>query len=95
MAKIFDERKNAVETQMIVCENHKKCVDNEKQIIDLSIGKATNVQVMIEAEKIISKVEHHKRFLAESSSKHNLKYTIIVDDRIDITKSVEEFVDRL
>ncbi|CAG2242087.1 NUP358 [Mytilus edulis] len=95
LAKIFDERKDTVETQMIACENHRKSIDNQKQVIDTSIGKATNVQVMIEAEKIISQVEHHKRFLADSSSKHNFKYTITVDDGNDLAKSVEQFVDSM
>ncbi|XP_071172820.1 E3 ubiquitin-protein ligase TRIM45-like [Mytilus edulis] len=95
LAKIFDERKDAVETQMIACENHRKSIDNEKQVLDASLGKASDVQVLIEAQKIASQVEHHKRFLADCSSKHNFEYKMIEDDGTSLAESVEQFVDSM
>ncbi|CAG2242093.1 NUP358 [Mytilus edulis] len=63
LKKIYEERKHILDDRMDTCTNCKNTVLSDKQTIEVSIEKASEVQVMIEAQKIASQIEKYKQLL--------------------------------
>ncbi|XP_052062984.1 E3 SUMO-protein ligase RanBP2-like [Mytilus californianus] len=63
LKKLYEEKKHILEDRMDTCTNCKKTVLSYKQTLEISIEKAPEVQIMIEAQKIASQIEKYKQLL--------------------------------
>ncbi|XP_052080020.1 tripartite motif-containing protein 45-like [Mytilus californianus] len=55
----FEEEKSKLETSITDLENKKKTVANTKQILEITVREASNVQVMIEVQKVKKQIDQH------------------------------------
>ncbi|CAG2232793.1 unnamed protein product [Mytilus edulis] len=60
LLKTYNEAKETIDTSIIIFQNKQKNIENEKQILDAAVNMASNVQVMIEVEKLKKHLEGHK-----------------------------------
>ncbi|VDI67596.1 Hypothetical predicted protein [Mytilus galloprovincialis] len=55
----FEEEKSKLKSSITDLENKKKTVANTKQILDVTIREASNVQVMIEVQKVKTQIDQN------------------------------------
>ncbi|XP_076087659.1 uncharacterized protein LOC143058079 [Mytilus galloprovincialis] len=55
----FEEEKSKLESSITDLENKKKTVLNTKQILEITVKEASNVQVMIEVQKVKRQIDQH------------------------------------
>ncbi|CAC5404531.1 unnamed protein product [Mytilus coruscus] len=89
LLKMYNEAKETIDTTIIIFQNKQKNIENEKQIIDAAVNMASNVQVMIEVEKLKKHVEEHKQFI-QSKIKEIVNYELLLQDVENITKLNEQ-----
>ncbi|CAC5403594.1 TRIM2_3 [Mytilus coruscus] len=89
LLKIYNEVKETIDTTLIFFQNKQKNIENEKQIIDAAVNMASNVQVMIEVEKLKKQVEEHKQVI-QSKTKEIVNYELLLQDVENITKLAEQ-----
>ncbi|XP_052059787.1 tripartite motif-containing protein 2-like [Mytilus californianus] len=89
LLKNYNEAKEAIETTIIIFQNKQKNIENEKQILDAAVNIASNVQVMIEVEKLKKHVEEHKQ-LIQTKITEIVNYELVLQNAENITKLAEQ-----
>lgn len=76
----FEEEKSKLESSITDLENKKKTILNTKQILEVTVKEASNVQVMIEVQKVKRQIDKHlltlQRNLTVSEINFHLKKTV-------------------
>ncbi|XP_071176064.1 E3 ubiquitin-protein ligase TRIM56-like [Mytilus edulis] len=85
LLKTYNEAKETIDTSIIIFQNKQKNLENEKQILDAAVNMASNVQVMIEVEKLKKHLEEHKK-LIQTKAKEHLDYELLLKNVENITK---------
>lgn len=85
LLKIFEEKKDALETRITKLENRLKAINYENEILRISKERASDVQLLLESMKIRSQLKGHKKLL---------------DDKLDMPvqidlPSVENFTEKI
>ncbi|CAC5383658.1 unnamed protein product [Mytilus coruscus] len=70
----FDTEKSKLEASISSLENKKKTVANTKQILEVTEKEASNVQVMIEVQKIKRQIDQHKLGLQGTSTISEIEF---------------------
>lgn len=67
LLKIFNEKKDTIETSITLFENIRKGVENEQNILQISMSKASEVQVMLEISKLTKQSDAQKQTVIQES----------------------------
>ena len=65
---MYHEQVRYIQSKSNEVENHKKAVENDRRILDISIKESSDVQVLLESRKLQNQLENHKRLLTQIST---------------------------
>ncbi|XP_071172135.1 E3 ubiquitin-protein ligase TRIM56-like [Mytilus edulis] len=89
LLKIYNEAKETIDTSITIFQNKQKNIENEKQILDAAVNMASNVQVMIEVEKLKKHLEGHKKII-QTKAKENVNYELSLKNVENVNKLAEQ-----
>ncbi|VDI24450.1 tripartite motif-containing protein 2/3 [Mytilus galloprovincialis] len=89
LLKTYNEAKETIETSIIIFQNKQKNIENEKQILDAVVNGASNIQVMIEVEKLKKHLQEHNQ-LIQTKVKEHLDYELLLKNVENITKLADQ-----
>ena len=68
LLKLYQEQICYIQSKSSEVQNHKKAVENDRRILDISIKEASDVQVLLESIKLQKQLENHKRLLKQMAT---------------------------
>ena len=68
LLKLYQEQVCYIQSKSSEVQNHKKAVENDRRILDISIKEASDVQVLLESIKLQKQLENHKGLLKQMAT---------------------------
>ncbi|CAC5384984.1 unnamed protein product [Mytilus coruscus] len=84
-SKTFQREKDIIETEIVKYENNQKVIENERKLLEICVTEASNVQLLMEIQKLKTKLDEHKNILRDRQdlqtntlSLQNVEYQSII-----------------
>ncbi|CAG2213675.1 TRIM56 [Mytilus edulis] len=90
LQKTFNEKKDIIETEMVKFENNRKAIENERQLVEVCLTEASNVQVMMEIQKFKTQLDKHKHILRDRQDMQTIPLSLQNLEHQSIIHQVEK-----
>ncbi|XP_076110517.1 protein meiotic P26-like [Mytilus galloprovincialis] len=77
LLKIYNEAKEDIDMIQLIFSNKKKNIENEKQILEACTSKASDVQVLVEVQRLKQHLQEHKTMI-QSKAVEIVDYNILL-----------------